>query len=162
MSGRSFLLSLVGALFSALAQAAYRGMQITVKTHLGNIGLAVKAVLRNDKTKEAAQYAGTFLLFHKVAGAAFNEKTGFKRDAAYGADLAEVVKASAIKVLGDIFDGIEVETSEYVRATPFSKFAKAMEGVGFEKEAIAEMWAKRPEAKAETPEAEAADDEVVG
>jgi len=137
-------------------------MQITLKTHLGSIGLAVKAVLRNDRTAQVAALAGRFLAFHVIPGAVFNDKTGFKRDSAHSSELAEAVKASATKVLGEYFSDIEVETSEYVKASPFIKFAKAMEAIGFDEKTIAEMWAKRPEAKAETPEAEAADDEVVG
>src|SRR6266516_6124749 len=101
-------------------------MQITLKTHLGSIGLAVKAKLRNDKTEEAAKYAGTFLLFHKVAGAIFNDKTGAKREDGYSQELADSAIAGVQEVLGDIFEGIEVETSEYVRQTEQSKFAKAM------------------------------------
>ena len=90
---------------------------IKLNTKLGSCNLRIKAQLRNDD--KAMQSLGNtamqYLTWHSLGSAAFNSKSDFKREDAYSDALAKHLVSEAKSILGKVFEGIEIETSEYVK-----------------------------------------------
>lgn len=109
------------------SQSGMRSLHCQMKTKLGNISIEVGVgAIKNQAAvvESALRYA----LFHKAAGIAFKKSkdgSGHKRDDAYSADLAGVVKAAIEKVLGEMFETCEIGVGEHVAAEKQVAFTPA-------------------------------------
>lgn len=121
---------------------------IKLNTRLGSCNLKVSAQLQNnDKAmKLLGEYAMQFLIWHVLGSAAFNKKSDFQRDSAFSDALAAHMVSEGTSILNEVFEGVAIETSAWVKPDPIAKLVKEFIGLGMS-EADAKDMAKSVQAK---------------
>lgn len=88
-----------------------------MRTNIGNIAVDLSiAAIKPEMLDKGMQKLAAAMLFHDVAGKAFSKKSLFQRDSGYSVVKAEHVKATAEKLLGEMFEGVVISVSEHVQA----------------------------------------------
>lgn len=97
-----------------LGHGARRGV---MKTNIGNIAVEISiGAIKPLKAEKAGQQLAAFLSFHNVASKAYSKASGHKRDDAYSPAKRDHVVSTALTILGEYFEGVNVVGGEHVRA----------------------------------------------
>lgn len=97
---------------------ANRGMQISLKTKLGNCKLAIACQLRKLDEAVMAKLvvkALQFIIWHEVPAKAFAKDESFKRDSEYSPELEKHLIKHSTALLEPWFESIAFETALYER-----------------------------------------------
>jgi hypothetical protein len=119
---------------------------IKLSTKLGNCELEISAQVQNDKTKQLAEYAMQYLVWHVIPAEAYKKGSAFKRDSAYSDELSGHMVSTCNAELAKFFSDIEIKTAKWNKPDPIAKLIKEFISLGMD-EASAKAMADQVQAK---------------
>ncbi len=132
---------------------------IVLESNIGKCAFSISVLGIKPDTKMAELFLG-YHLWHKVQSLMFagGKKAKFTKDSPFSAELEAHAKAIALAELGLFFEGVQITTSEEVKASEEQKFMKFCKSLGMSEEQAKAGWttaqAAKAEVKAEEPAAE--------